>query len=323
MNSHPSARGSRAPRPRAFGTIAVVACLGLAGCGRGERVSSSGRAQTAAEGTPSARLEFRSDPGSIEPGRAARWMLRVLDADQRAVVEFEPQQETLVHLVVTSADLAWFNHLHPELGDDGILRVTTVLPRAGTYRLYAEFVPRNGSATIARTEIATGGGVPQPATNPPGEDPVDAHGWIERRTYARPESEPDAADGEAYDVRLMPMPSPPVAGREAMLHFQVRDAAGRPVQDLEPYLGAAGHAVVISADGSRMLHVHPMESAERAGSVAGGPDVMFHLGSLQGVGTVPPPRPDRHDAGGAAGAVNVGPSTRSRGRPSARRHASR
>jgi P-type Cu+ transporter len=47
------------------------------------------------------------------------------------------------------------------------------------------------------------------------------------------------------------------AGRRSDLHFSFADAAsGRPVDDLQPYLAAAGHIVVMRADGTTFAHEH-------------------------------------------------------------------
>ena len=50
-----------------------------------------------------------------------------------------------------------------------------------------------------------------------------------------------------------------------MLHFQVRDASGKPVQRLQPYLGAMGHAVLLSSDTKIYIHTHPMDASEHEG----------------------------------------------------------
>ena len=46
---------------------------------------------------------------------------------------------------------------------------------------------------------------------------------------------------------------------------------GKPVSDLQPYLGALGHLVVIGASDLSYLHVHPMDMGQGPGQV------MFHL----------------------------------------------
>ena len=61
------------------------------------------------------------------------------------------------------------------------------------------------------------------------------------------------------------------AGKEAVLRFTLADAStGTPVSDLEPFLGAAGHMLVVNADLTEANHAHPEEQASR------GPSVSFH-----------------------------------------------
>jgi Cu+-exporting ATPase len=47
------------------------------------------------------------------------------------------------------------------------------------------------------------------------------------------------------------------AGTRSDLDFTVTDAeTGRPVDDLQPYLAAAGHVIVMRGDGSTFSHAH-------------------------------------------------------------------
>ena len=62
-----------------------------------------------------------------------------------------------------------------------------------------------------------------------------------------------------------------VAGKEGRLTFTVTDAkTGAPVTDLEPYLGAPAHMLIVRRDLSDALHEHPEEHS------TGGPTVSFH-----------------------------------------------
>ncbi len=49
-------------------------------------------------------------------------------------------------------------------------------------------------------------------------------------------------------------------GGEATITFDLSDAAGKPVEDLQPYMGAMGHLVVLSGDGKEYVHAHPAEA---------------------------------------------------------------
>ena len=262
--------------------ITALAATLAVGCGRGDESSSHHGAGDSAgahgahgEGghgahgghddsgtgahTHTTRLEFASEPAAIEAGKPATWRLRVLDAKSgQPVPEFSLSHEKLMHLIVVSSDLSWFNHIHPEYAGNGEFVVTATLPRAGSYKLYADYTPKGGSQEVAQHKLATAGAASsatmQESPNEPGTG-----GWMIRETVSRPEGEPEAAGGATYQVAMMPMPSKLVAGKDAMLHFQVRDAAGKPLTDLEPYLGALGHAVLLSSDTKTYLHTHPME----------------------------------------------------------------
>ena len=85
-----------------------------------------------------------------------------------------------------------------------------------------------------------------------------------------------AVDGDprmTAELRFQP-PRTPVAGLET--HFLVRFSEdGAPVNDLEPYLGAMAHGVLISQDSSVYLHCHPEQPMSPGPSARGGPDVPF------------------------------------------------
>ncbi|TVY07275.1 hypothetical protein FPZ49_24920 [Paenibacillus cremeus] len=47
------------------------------------------------------------------------------------------------------------------------------------------------------------------------------------------------------------------AGKESLMTFTIKDAKIKnPITNLQPYLGAVGHVVILSADAEQHLHVH-------------------------------------------------------------------
>ena len=53
----------------------------------------------------------------------------------------------------------------------------------------------------------------------------------------------------------------PKSGGAADITFTLSDSDGKAVNDLESYLGAMGHLVVLSADGKKFVHAHPEANA--------------------------------------------------------------
>ena len=172
-----------------------------------------------------------------------RLVVREPDSNAR-VRSFATVHEKLFHLFIVSRDLEYFAHVHPEQWKDGSFSLRHELP-PGDYMLIADFLPSSGTAQMVQRAIIVPG-----RTNASGRNPV-----------ALP----------APDVRVAMETSPLVAGKEGRLTFTVTDAAsGAPVTDLEPYLGAPAHLLLVRSDLGDALHEHPEEHT------AGGPTISFH-----------------------------------------------
>jgi len=64
---------------------------------------------------------------------------------------------------------------------------------------------------------------------------------------------------DGYQVSLATHGTP-MTGTENMLMFSLSQN-GKPVTDLEPYLGALGHSVILKEGTLDFIHAHPMEMA--------------------------------------------------------------
>jgi hypothetical protein len=167
---------------------------------------------------------------------------------------FELVHDRIFHLFVVSYDLEYFSHVHPTLQPDGALEVDLVVPRPGAYQLIADFLPAGGPPQLVQRSFVTAGyaGSLVPA----------------------PKVTADTGDKLAGSSRVRLTMSEAVAGREQLLTFDLEDAGtGAPVHDLEPFLGAAGHLLIVSADLAVAEHNHPVAEI----STAAGPTVVFQV----------------------------------------------
>jgi len=174
---------------------------------------------------------------------------RILDSSGAPVTRFVESHEKLLHLIVVRNDLAAFAHVHPVLSSDGTWRTPLNLSRAGDYRVFADFTPDGGPALTLGTNLHVGG-------------PYD------------PMPLPTAADTAEVDGYTVTLSGTPKTNAASMLTLSVsRD--GRPVGDLQPYLGAYGHLVALRASDLAYLHVH---SAGEPGDgvTPSGPQITFH-----------------------------------------------
>lgn len=185
-------------------------------------------------------LTLTTDPAMIEAGQPVRLELRLTDAHGATMTKFETVHEKKVHLIMVREDLDVFAHLHPELHGDGLFGITVEFPVPGTYFLHADFTPEEGQASTARAELRVEG---QPPTAPALEPHVP--GRVQTSELLADISLLEASD--AYQVG-----------------FSLMGLDETPITDLEPYLGAMGHLVVLSADGQNYVHAHPLASSQTA-----------------------------------------------------------
>jgi uncharacterized membrane protein len=179
--------------------------------------------------------------------------------DGKVLTDLARVHEKLLHLIIVSEDLTFFDHVHPELRGDGAFAMPYTFPGEGNYVLFADITPKGKRGQVFREVVKVGeSGVAKKAA---------------LKVTAAP-AKPQAANPHVV-VELMSIPRRLAAGVHAQLSFRVtRD--GRPVTDLEPYLGAMGHCVIISEDGQTFLHCHPEQLFTPRSDARGGPDVAFH-----------------------------------------------
>nr|WP_202886287.1 hypothetical protein [Kribbella sandramycini] len=168
--------------------------------------------------------------------------------DGKPVTGYTPTHEKELHLIVVRRDLSGFHHLHPTRDAGGTWSIPFSFTAGGTWRLYADFQPAGHAEplTLGTDVNVSGLYIPVPLNDPASSYSV-----------------------HAYDVTLA---GTPVAGKESELTFKV-SSGGKPVTDLQPYLGAFGHLVSLRSGDLAYLHNHPTQHAEVG--MKGGPEIKF------------------------------------------------
>ena len=189
---------------------------------------------------------------AIEAGKEVTLRFKLAAPDGGAVKELEVVHEKLIHLLMVSADLAWFGHEHPEAAADGTFTLRTTFPHGGTYTLFHDFTSKRDGMQVVPVELAVAGEAPAPVALAPDADGIRVV--------------------EGCTVKLV-APAPLRSLFNVSLKVRV-EQDGKPVTDLEPFLGALGHLIVISEDRRRFVHSHPLGAPPKAGKPAG-PEVTF------------------------------------------------
>lgn len=186
--------------------------------------------------------------GPLKTGVPGRLSLAITGPDREAVTDFELDHQKKLHLIVVRADGQEFNHVHPVMNAQGMWSIPWSWNTAGTYRVFADFVPaETGEGITISTTLHISGDFEPVSPEPSTTTTVDG-----------------------YDVAVT---GALTAGDSSTLTMSVT-RGGKPVTDLEPYLGAFGHLVALRAGDLAYLHVHPHGGTPRAGQTSG-PEIEF------------------------------------------------
>ncbi|WP_298515568.1 heavy metal translocating P-type ATPase, partial [uncultured Nocardioides sp.] len=205
--------------------------------------------------------DLASQPSAGEPTALT---ITVRDAETgQPVSDVVRTHQVWMHLILTRADLGTFAHLHPEpTGEDGTFRVSLTFPTGGAYVLHTELRRQGEMADVLdRHDVEVAGTTVAPAPLPAGDvrEAVIGRVRVHLGGVAREEATSDFT----------------LALSDAM--------SGEPITNLAPYLGAAGHVVVLRSDGSRFGHRHAETYDERGRPVPAlpgtdfGPELDLHV----------------------------------------------
>ena len=231
------------------------------------------------------QLEFTTAPAVVKAGAPSTWSFRVLrpapsrvegPATTERVTSFEAVHEKRYHLFVVSQDMEHFQHIHPEMRRDGTWTIDVTLPKRGHYTVLSDFLPGRGAWQFLARPLVTAGY--------DGDLADDVARLVPDTNLTKTVG--DLTATLSFDPPIF------VAGMYGHLTYHLRDTATRrPISDLQTYLGAFGHTLIMSEDMRDYVHAHPLDLAPNTDDdsepqfvippgadlekLRGGPDVTF------------------------------------------------
>jgi hypothetical protein len=205
-------------------------------------------------------LDFTTSPAAVTAGAPFTITLNVRDGNE-AITKFEEVHDKRYHLFIISRDMSVFEHVHPVQQADGSWEFEARLPKAGYYTIVSDFLPTGGSPQVITRHLIT--------ADFKGDARAD-EAQIQPDTIFE-----KTLNGMTAKVEFEPRPL--LAGEHGHLTFHLTDATtSEPITDLQPYLGAFGHTLIMSEDQVTVVHSHPTpDLSNDISRGAGGPRVMF------------------------------------------------
>ncbi|HWF11798.1 MAG TPA: heavy metal-binding domain-containing protein [Bryobacteraceae bacterium] len=215
-------------------------------------------------------LDFHTVPAAVKPGEKVKMFFRFRHPGTGAVVtKFEVVHERQFHLFVISQDMEHFEHIHPALNHasgqpDGTWTIETVLPKPGYYKVLCDVLPGGGAAQFLAHPLVTAG----------------YDGDLESGAA---HLVPDAnltKTVEDITARVTYDPAEFQVALYGHMTFLLTDTAtGKPITDLQTYLGAFGHTLIMSEDMEDYVHSHPLDILAQPDDDGGPPVFLIPPGS--------------------------------------------
>jgi hypothetical protein len=182
-------------------------------------------------------MKFVGSPAAPKAGEEITLAFTPLIKGKEAeAVPLDVLHEKKIHLIIVSKDLSYFDHIHPEYQADGSYTVQTKFPAGGEYTLFADYAPTGATHQLEKVTV-----------NVAGTTPAAVALGGQRLT--------SMADG--YKVEIT-NESPFVTNNQLHMGAIIsKDGKEIPADQLENYLGAKAHVVIIGLDDKAYMHVHP------------------------------------------------------------------
>lgn len=192
-------------------------------------------------------LQSDSNGKTYAVNTPSEYSFTIVDEQGNTLKDFTITHTKILHLIVVRKDLAYFQHIHPDFNPTtGIFTLKGLtFPVDGTYRIFADFAPGNAQMDAM--------GMPLTATV---LEDVSV-GNSAKYTPQPIGTEETTKTFRGLTVKLA-MHGTPISDTQNMLMFNLSQN-GKPVTDLQPYLGALGHAVILRESTLDFIHAHPIE----------------------------------------------------------------
>lgn len=215
-----------------------------------------------AQSQRSYELEVTSSIDNIKPNQPITFSYNVKNDKGEILKDYEITHEKIMHFILVRKDLQYFQHLHPDFQEGtGEFEVNITFPADGTYRLFPDFTP---------------------STENPQKLPVTLTQDINVGDLSKYQAQPVTADNQttkmvnSYKVTHV-LPNDLTKQKE-LTYSLIVERNNQPVMNLEKYLGALGHSVILKEGTLDFIHTHAGEvgkEGEHGSSTSMGPQIDF------------------------------------------------
>ena len=212
-------------------------------------------------------LQSLSSVDNLKPNAPVAYSFRIIDDQGNTLKDFDTVHEKIMHFIAVRKDLVEFQHVHPDFNaSTGVFTLPDLTFRSdGIFRLFADY-------TASAAQMGPGGMNPVRGQSPLATADLSdrASNGVKLETMLfqdvnvgdmqkyRPEkvgTEEKSKTFGQYQISVAQQPAQITAGDPESLAFTIQKN-GKPVKNLEQYLGALGHAIILREGTLDFIHAH-------------------------------------------------------------------
>lgn len=190
-------------------------------------------------------IEVVSGVTDVKPQQPTQIIYKIKNDKGEILKNFAVAHEKIMHFITVRKDLAYFQHLHPDFNQTtGEFSVAATFPEDGSYRIFPDFTPGEDNPqklpVTVFSDIEVGN--------------LSAYSLISISTDTE-----NKKSVNGYEITyLFPQPDQ-LKAQEELTYSLLVEKDGGPVNDLENYLGAKGHSVIIKEKTLDYIHTHALD----------------------------------------------------------------
>ena len=185
-------------------------------------------------------MSLETSPNQIEALQEVELALTPKDkSDNTAIVELQETHEKMIHVIVVNENLTWLDHIHAEPDNNGAYKVSETFPSAGKYFVYADYKSTIGGLQTDRIEVKVTG---------------------KQNTAQHHHQEKTTSETDGYSLSIQ-NGNDLKTGRVELPIMLEKKGSKVERSDIENYLGAVAHIILIGQEDKDFIHIHP-ESSE-------------------------------------------------------------
>ncbi len=203
------------------------------------------------------------------PGQLTSLTYTIKNDKGEILKDFETVHEKKMHFIVVREDLQNFLHLHPVFNENsGEWTVDITFPTDGPYRVFPDFTPAKSADNPMLLPVTVNSKV----------EVGDVNKY--KAQVATPDTQSKKTFGEYQVTHTLPAN---LANQQEATYVLTIERSGQPITDLQQYLGALGHSVILKEGTLDFIHTHAGEGGMQGmehGAIMGsasktGPNIEF------------------------------------------------